>query len=106
MVLVTISHNIVSPIWRKTVLAIDLGLTTATCAGTGPNVNVVFAALPVLGALGAGVLEAEVLLGVGVPDNLALLELARGGGHGAGVVVGALATGGVAAAAIVWVRCE
>lgn len=61
----------------------------------------VLALTPVRDALSAGVLEDEVLLGVWVPDDLALVELAGGGGHGAWVIVGSLASGSIATTAIV-----
>lgn len=101
VVLVAIPHNSVPIVGCKLILAIDLSLAAALGARAGPDIDVVLAAIPVRDALGAGVLEDEVLLGIWVPDDLALVELARGGSEGAGVVVGALAAGGVATAAVV-----
>lgn len=57
--------------------------------------------IPVVDALGARVLEAQVLLRVRVVDDLALLELARRAGERERVVVRAEPAGLVAAPAVV-----
>lgn len=102
VVLVAIPHNAMSIVGGKSIFTVNLSLAAALGARASPNIDVVIAALPVRDALRTGILEDKVLLGVGIPDDLALVELAGSGGEGAGVVVGALAAGSVATAAIVW----
>lgn len=77
---VSITNDIMSMARSQLILAVNLRLPAILRRRAGPDVNVVLAVVPVADALRAGVLEDEVLLGVGVPDDFALVELAGGGG--------------------------
>ena len=84
----------------QSIVAIILILSTGVCSRV-PDVDMPIAFAPVRGTLSAVVLVPEILLEVGAVDDLALVELANGGGEGQRRVVGAISSSCVASTTIV-----
>lgn len=93
--------DIVPPVWRQSILTGNLSMATILRAGASPEVNMRYPIFPVANTLRAGVFESEVFLGVWIPYDFTLVELARCCCHREWVVIGAFTTRGVTTTTVV-----
>lgn len=90
-----LANNGLAPIcWRKIIFTLYLVLTAIDCGAASPYVDMVdlWVRLPVGGALGAVIFEAQVFAQVWVVYDLALVELAGRRGKSQGISIGASTT--------------
>lgn len=89
--------------WRKIIFTLYLVLTAIDCGAASPYIDMVdlWVRLPVGGALGAVIFEAQVLAQVWVVDDLTLVEFSGCRGKSQGIGIGASTTSLEATATIV-----